>query len=809
MSPYTFRPASSRKIRTTLLGGLLSVSVAALVSRAAIAEIKTENYAFTTFAGRSSVGVEDGPGVSARFFHPHGLAIDNQDNLYVADTFNQTIRLITPNGTVSTFAGSLAQPDSIDGALRTARFSLPFGLAVDGNHALYVADAGSSAIRKIAGGTVSTLGTAANLFTRFGPFYDSAYGDYLAALAVNSHGNIYGKCSAYAVESPRVLKLASDGTLQSVLLANPLGLNFGIYTAGVPSVAVDSAGNVLSTDPYFTYIYLPSHAPEPGGGGWLRSTLTPDGVTIDTTTGGSHPFYSSDASGTVYLIDTDSSAAPANLTVKVTAPNGTTSSFASAAPVDASRFPITGVVRNRAGDFFYLGDQAVFKLTAAGTVTIVAGTPASESFTRRDGTGTAARFTHPTGIATDRSGNIYVNDGALRKISSAGVVTTLIGPPAGGPNQPDPLVTPALAVDDAGNAYFISRLDPSADFTLSKRAPDGTVSTLAVSSDTLDLSIPNGGALTVDHLGNVFVAGFAAVYKVTPQGDTSVFAGMTGVGQWGYAEGSGSSARFFGIMGLAVDSANNVLVADSANRRVRKIAADGVVSTISGGVYQDLGDNPRFDGRSWPGGVAVDGAGNVFVTGGDNTVRQIAPDGVVTLLGGGPETEGNLDGVGSAVRFLNATAIAIDPAGKIYVTDTTNNTIRQGQPAGPPVITAQPLSLSVAAGTNVQFSMTASGVPAPTYQWYFNGGVFSGATTNTLSFTNARSTDAGDYTVVATNELGSVTSSKATLTVTAAPANPPTPPSGASGGGSFESWFVLALSVLAVAGRDRCRLSNN
>lgn len=776
-----------------LLGGIATSGI-----NAGAQEIKTENYSFTTFAGWSSIGAEDGPGASARFFHPHGLAIDNQDNLYVADTFNQTLRIITPNGNVSTFAGGVAQPGVVDGVLSKARFSLPFGLAVDGNNALYVADAGSSAFRKVAGGQISTLGTAENLFMRIGPTYSSDFGDYLAALAVDSQGNVYGKCSAEARESPRVIRLTPAGTLQSLSIDRLNGQYFGVYAHGLPSVALDSSGNVLSTDPYFTYFSLPDHAPEVGAMGWLRSTLSPDGTTTAAETGGNHPFFSSDSVGTVYLTDTDALSAPAKVTVKVTAPNGTTSSFASAAPVDASRFPITGVVRNHAGDFFYLGDQAVFKMTTAGEVTVVAGTPQSSSFTRRDGTGNAARFAHPMAIAADRVGNIYVNDGTLRKISPTGTVTTLIGPPPpSDPVLPNLLYPTALAVDDAGNLYFISYLSSAAAPGLNKRTPDGAVTTIAVFSDTFVLTESNVTGLAVDHAGNVFATSMQAVYKITPQGSISVFAGMTGVGQWGYAEGPGSTARFFGIMGIAVDSANDVLVTDSANRRIRKIAPDSTVSTIPGGVYQDFGSNPQFDGRSWPGGVAIDGADNVFVTGGDNTVRKITPDGVVTLLAGGPETEGNLDGVGRAVRFLNATGIAVDPAGKIYVSDTTNNTIRQGQVAGPPTISAQPLSQTVAAGTQVQFTVTATAVPAPTYQWYFNGGAFNGATTSTLSFSNARSSDAGDYTVVVTNEFGSVTSAKATLTISSSPSNPSTPSNG--GGGLIESWFALGILAGGIA----------
>jgi len=121
---------------------------------------------------------------------------------------------------------------------------------------------------------------------------------------------------------------------------------------------------------------------------------------------------------------------------------------------------------------------------------------------------------------------------------------------------------------------------------------------------------------------------------------------------------------------------------------------------------------------------------------------------------------------------------------------------------GPPVIVAQPQSQTVATGGDVRFSVTASGVPEPTYQWFKNGNLFIGATAGTLDIINARSSDADDYKVTITNEFGSVTSAKATLTVTPAPipaAGPP--PALPGGGGSPSIWFLLTLGALAALRR--------
>ena len=141
-------------------------------------------------------------------------------------------------------------------------------------------------------------------------------------------------------------------------------------------------------------------------------------------------------------------------------------------------------------------------------------------------------------------------------------------------------------------------------------------------------------------------------------------------------------------------------------------------------------------------------------------------------------------------------------SGILYVAEQLNSAIRKGVPAGPPVITTQPQSQTVAPGGSIQFSVTASSVLGVAYQWYFNGSAFSGATGSTLSFTNARTSDAGDYTVVVTNSLGSVTSSKATLTVAAAAVTPPTaPPASGGGGGAIEAWFALVFLVMVATRR--------
>ena len=184
----------------------------------------------------------------------------------------------------------------------------------------------------------------------------------------------------------------------------------------------------------------------------------------------------------------------------------------------------------------------------------------------------------------------------------------------------------------------------------------------------------------------------------------------------------------------------------------------------------------------------------MIADGGSYSIRKITPAGLVSSVAG--QLQGAADGVGIKAQFDMPYGVAADAAGNLYVSDRNlySNTIRKGQPAGPPVIIAQPQSLSVSVGNSVRFSVGVAAAPAATYQWYCNGSPCSGATAETLEFASAQNGDAGDYTVVVNNELGAVTSSKATLTVTAAPAPTPaaTQKSG-GGGGAIDGWFILAL----------------
>ncbi len=290
---------------------------------------------------------------------------------------------------------------------------------------------------------------------------------------------------------------------------------------------------------------------------------------------------------------------------------------------------------DKAGNLYVAdtGNHTIRKITADGVVTTLAGIAGTHG--NLDGNGNQAEFWAPFGIATGSSGTIYVADTAnnlIRVINPSGVVTTLAGT-AGHPGYQD------------GNGT-------SAQF----RNPWG---------------------VAVDKQGNVFVVDMSndTIRKITPAGLVTTVAGQAGSS--GVNDGSGTTARFNHPFAVAVDNANNIYVSDTANQAIRKISPDGTVSTLAGlpgyaGNSDGSGDNARF---SNPQGLAVDSAGNIYVADtGNNAIRKITAAGVVTTLSFPVTSNGTTN---QTVLLNSPGGVAVDGAGNVYIADTGNHCIRK------------------------------------------------------------------------------------------------------------------------------------
>ena len=245
-----------------------------------------------------------------------------------------------------------------------------------------------------------------------------------------------------------------------------------------------------------------------------------------------------------------------------------------------------------------------------------------------------------------------------------------------------------IAADAGGNLYLA---DP-VNGVINKISPTGVFQAFAGQSGTHGYSDGTGAGaqfmgptgVAVDSNGNVYVAdrGANTIRKITPSGAVTTIAGAPG--SFGYQDGPGSQARFEEPAAIATDAAGNLFVADSARESVRKIDLAGTVSTIAG--------IPETFGLQ---GIAVDGQGNVFVSGGPpdfyaamlgvpypDTIYKVSPSGSVTTYAGQLLVNGSSDGTGTEALFYNPVGLATDAAGNLFVADSLNGTIREISPDG-------------------------------------------------------------------------------------------------------------------------------
>jgi sugar lactone lactonase YvrE len=240
-----------------------------------------------------------------------------------------------------------------------------------------------------------------------------------------------------------------------------------------------------------------------------------------------------------------------------------------------------------------------------------------------------------------------------------------------------------IAIDAQKNLYVTDTLNN----TIRKISPARVVSTLAGAVGQAGSANGAGSAarfnfpvgIGVDGAGNVYVSEVtnSVIRKITPAGDVTTFAGA--VLQFGAVDGAAATARFTLPRGLAVDGAGNIFVADGGNHTIRRITPEGTVSTLAGaagqpGTTNGSGSAARFNG---PFGIAVDGSGNVFVADSEShTIRRVTAAGVVTTVAGQPGVSGSTDGATAVARFNQPRGVAVDAAGNIFVADYGNSTIR-------------------------------------------------------------------------------------------------------------------------------------
>jgi hypothetical protein len=659
-------------------------------------------YTFTTLAGNAGYGSADGTGSAARFKNPGGVATDTNGNVYVTDSGNHTIRKVTPAGVVTTLAGVPGVSGTNNGTGSAARFDQPQGIAVDTSGNVYVADSGNHIIRKVspvgANWVVTTLaGLPSVSGTNDGAGSASRF-NQPNGVAVDTSGNVYvGDTLNYTIRKVTPAGVVTTLAGVSGSFGNTDGTGSGARFSEPGGVVVDSAGNVYVADSdnhtirqvtpagEVTTLAGGCHCGEADGTGSAAGFRHPYGIAVDN----SGNVYVAEAVGTIrqmtqvgadWVVRTLSGREDACCTsVDGT---GTAAQF----------YGPGGLAVDGAGNVYVAdtGNNTIRQMAQVGAdwvVTTFAGLVGSRG--SQDGTGSAAGFDNPRGMALDGAGNVYVVDegnSTIRQVTPAGVVTTLAGM-AGWTGTNDGTGSDArfyypsgIAVDGAGNIYVADTFNQ----TIRQMTPIGadwvvtTLAGMAGSSGTNDgagsaARFSQPGGMAVDTNGNIYVAdsGNSTIRRVTPAGVVTTLAGIS----------AGSSLA----VDIAVDTTGNIYLAyGNTIRKVTPVGTNWVVTTLAGtvddtGSVDGTGSAARF---FYPSGVAVDSAGNVYVSDFLNyTIRKVTPGGAVTTLAGLAESQGSTDGTGSAARFNNPQGVVVDSAGNLYVADSYNYTIRKGTPA--------------------------------------------------------------------------------------------------------------------------------
>jgi sugar lactone lactonase YvrE len=589
---------------------------------------------------------------------------------------------VKPN--IRIVAGVAGGTGFADGAGKQARFNGANGTAIDSAGNIYVADMINAVIRKVTPtGVVSTLAGQPQVH---------GYADGPAASAMFIGPNavaIDGSGNLYVGDGWRIRKISPSGVVSTLAGSDPGsndGTGSGASFRDVRGIVSDASGNLAIIDSSQNQTVrrvssagvVTTLAGSPGVFGSADGT----GATASFTNLNS---IAADGTGDFYVGDSP--------TIRRVRSDGSVSLFAGLpaafgmqdGPRLSARFiGINGLVFDNAGNL-YIGDlNAIRRIATDGeTITLAGHGPSTGG--DLDGTGGMAFVAGPSGLTLAPSGNAIVfaspTNGTLRTMSLGGTVATIAGSSpqyasVDGTGEAARFYFPAaIAVDASGNVY----VPEGATNSVRRIDAGGQVSTIGLKN----VVWPNVRSIAMDAAGAVYLTESSAnqIGRMASDGTVTILAGVAGVA--GHQDGAGNQATFSFPGGIAVDAPGNVFVADSANSTIRKIDSTGTVSTVAGQVGQcGHKDGPPAQSLLCnPKGMALDGQGRLLIADEvSQTIRRLEHDGTLTTVAGVPFLPGLGNGLVS--MFRNPSAIVMDAEGNAFVADGGNGLIRRIAPNG-------------------------------------------------------------------------------------------------------------------------------
>ncbi|MEO5925689.1 MAG: hypothetical protein ABIR70_17845 [Bryobacteraceae bacterium] len=652
-----------------------------------------QSYEVRTIAGFGLYGGDNGPATAA-LLTPGAVAVDSAGNVFVADPGNYRIRKINPGGTVTTVIGKGYGGFSGDGGPASdGGMSTTESVAVDSTGNLYFSDDANWRIREVTtAGTVKTVagngvcGTpVAGMAATQAPLCD------VDSVAVDLQGRVY------FASADQIWMIAGDGTLTLVAgLKGGTGNtgDGGAATAaqiGYPgSMTIDSTGNLYFADQYNFVIR------EITGDKMIRLVTTITDVNASTIS------LAADAAGGLYY-------GTGTRTIWKLA------GFAGvAAATLAPTYDASFIALDKSGNIYASStyNLRLLKVTNGTSTTIAGAIPGGSDALPAPATSVRLHLTAvDSGIAVDAEGNVYFAEldnnlfQRIDKVTPTGTMSAM-QTPLKFPNGID-FTAGAVAFSPAGVLHFstfsqVYRLEANGSVTLVAGA-NGFPTNLGDGGPAVAAKITSPVGLAFDSLGNLYIAeAFSSrVRKVTPQGVISTFAG-TGFAGYSGDGGLPTLAKLAAPVDVEVDSAGNVYIADVSAAVVRKVAPNGIITTVAGnGTHGFSGDGGLATKAMLSGAaaIALDPSGNLFIadrsqaggtfiaTPDNNRIRMVNTNGIISTISGsfpGYNGEGLLS---SSAASGGPVALATDARGNLYVAEASTERVR--------VLTAQPAASSV------------------------------------------------------------------------------------------------------------------